>query len=100
MQKTEAKKAAAPASGIVKSKPSANEIRKFREHVGVLEKNVVDLEAKQSEITSALEDPQTYADKGKFHHLNLELSTTVNLITKATTEWEEAASKLTEMEQA
>ena len=100
VQKTEAKKAAAPASGIVKSKPSANEIRKFREHVGVLEKNVVDLEAKQSEITSALEDPQTYADKGKFHHLNLELSTTVNLITKATTEWEEAASKLTEMEQA
>ena len=100
VQKTEAKKAAAPAFGIVKSKPSANEIRKFREHVGVLEKNVVDLEAKQSEITSALEDPQTYADKGKFHHLNLELSTTVNLITQATAEWEEAASKLTEMEQA
>ncbi len=100
VQKAEPKKATNPVSGVVKPKPSTNEIRKFREHVGVLEKKVVDLEAKQSEITSALEDPQTYADKGKFHHFNLELSATVNLITKATAEWEEAASKLTEMEQA
>jgi ATP-binding cassette subfamily F protein 3 len=98
-QKAEPKKTA-PVSGVVKPKPTANEIRKFREHVGVLEKKVVDLEAKQAEITAALEDPETYADKGKFHHLNLELSATVNLIMKATAEWEEAASKLTEMEQA
>ncbi|HEY9250364.1 MAG TPA: ABC transporter C-terminal domain-containing protein [Rariglobus sp.] len=74
-------------------------MRKFREHVGVLEKRVVDLEAKQSEITAALEDPATYADKGKFHHLNLELSATVDLITEATAEWEKAAERLAEMEQ-
>jgi ATP-binding cassette subfamily F protein 3 len=98
-QKAEPKKTA-PVSGVVKPKPSANEIRKFREHVGILEKKVVDLEAKQAEITAALEDPETYADKGKFHHLNLELSATVNLVTQATAEWEEAASKLAEMEQA
>ena len=55
---------------------------------------------KRAFVQGVADDPQTYADKGKFHHLNLELSTTVNLITKATTEWEEAASKLTEMEQA
>ncbi len=100
-QKTEAKKPAEPAkSGVVKSKPSANEIRKFREHVGVLEKKVVDLESKQAEITAALEDPETYADKGKFHHLNLELSATVNLVTQATAEWEKAAQQLAEMERA
>ncbi len=79
-------------------KPSANEIRKFREHVGQLEKKVVELETKQAEITADLEDPASYADKGKFHHLNRELSTIVDLITAATKEWENAATKLGEME--
>ncbi len=88
---------ASPAT-ITAKKPSANELRKFREHVGQLEKAVVDLEAKQAEITAALEDPDTYADKGKFHHLNRELSTIVDQIAAATTAWEEAATKLGEME--
>jgi ATP-binding cassette subfamily F protein 3 len=79
-------------------KPSPNEIRKFREEVGQLEKKVVDLETKQSEITAALEAPETYADKGKFHHLNRELSTIVDQITAATTAWEKAAEKLAELE--
>jgi ATP-binding cassette subfamily F protein 3 len=82
------------------AKPSANEVRKFREHVGQLEKKVVELETKQADITAALEDPGTYADKGKFHHLNKELSAIVDQIANATKEWEEAATKLTEMEQA
>jgi ATP-binding cassette subfamily F protein 3 len=59
---------------------------------------VVELETKQAEITAALEAPETYADKGKFHHLNRELSTIVDEITQATSAWEEAATKLTEME--
>lgn len=79
-------------------KPGTGEIRKFRERVGQLEKRVVDLEAKQAEITTALEAPETYADKGKFHHLNRELSTIVDQITTATAEWEDAATKLGEME--
>ncbi|MFA6961417.1 MAG: ABC-F family ATP-binding cassette domain-containing protein [Opitutaceae bacterium] len=96
----ETKKAAPVSSGPVKSKPSANEIRKFREHVGVLEKKVVDLETKQAEITSALESPETYADKGKFQHLNRELSAMTDLITAATAEWEKATDELAEMEKA
>lgn len=100
-QKTEAKKPAEPVkSGVIKSKPSANEIRKFREHVGVLEKKVVELETKQSEITAALEAPETYSDKAKFHRLNLDLSATVDQITAATAEWEKAAQQLSEMESA
>ncbi len=79
-------------------KASANEIRKFREQVGQLEKKVVELEAKQAEITGELEAPETYADKGRFHHLNRELSTIVDQIATATAEWEEAATKLAEME--
>src|SRR5687768_3264860 len=85
-------------SPATKKKSSASEIRKFREHVGQLEKRVVDLETKQAEITSELEAPETYADKGKFHHLNRELSTIVDQITSATKEWEDAATKLAEME--
>jgi ATP-binding cassette subfamily F protein 3 len=87
---------ASPASTA--RKPSPNEIRKFREEVGQLEKKVVELEAKQSEITAALEAPETYADKGKFHHLNRELSTIVDQIASATTAWEKAAETLAELE--
>jgi ATP-binding cassette subfamily F protein 3 len=89
-----AEKAPAPAA----KKASPGQIRKFREHVGQLEKRVVELEAKQAEITAALEAPETYADKGKFHHLNRELSTVVDEIAAATAAWEEAATKLTAME--
>ncbi len=93
------KPVAAPAAAS-KIKPSANELRRLRTEVGHLEEVVAKLEAKQSEITSALEAPETYADKGKFHHLNLELSTIVNQITAATAEWEAAAGKLSEYDQA
>jgi ATP-binding cassette subfamily F protein 3 len=91
---------AAPATPKTKKqKPSANELRKFREQVGKLEKRVVELEAKQAEITAQLEAPETYADKGKFHQLNRELCTVVDEIAVATGEWETAATKLLEMEQ-
>ena len=94
--------AAAPAAKAASApggkKATPNEIRKFREHVGQLEKKVSELETKQNEITAALEDPASYADKGKFHHLNRELSTIVDQIASATSEWETAATKLAEME--
>ncbi len=90
------KRPATPVAPVKKASP--NEIRKFREHVGQLEKKVAELESKQSDITSALEAPETYSDKGKFHHLNRELSTIVDQITAATAEWEDAATKLAEME--
>ncbi len=97
-QKAEPKSEKPAASASGKPKPSPSEIRKFREQVGVLEKKVSELESKQAEITAALEAPETYADKGKFHHLNRELSTIVDQINAATAEWEAAATKLTEME--
>jgi ATP-binding cassette subfamily F protein 3 len=92
------KSSAAASPGTPEKKVSASHIRKFREEVGVLEKKVVDLEAKQAEITASLEAPETYADKGKFHSLNRELSTVVDQITTATSAWEKAASELAEME--
>jgi ATP-binding cassette subfamily F protein 3 len=81
-----------------KPQPSAAEIKKLRTEVGRLEETVAKLEAKQNEITAALEAPETYADKGKFHHLNLELSVAVDELTAATAAWERAASRLAELE--
>ena len=99
-KQAEAKKAAPVAAVAAKPKASPSEIRKFRENVGVLEKKVVDLETKQAEITAALEAPETYADKGKFQHLNRELTAMTDLVTAATEAWEKAVSQLSEMEQA
>jgi ATP-binding cassette subfamily F protein 3 len=97
------KQAAAPApapalAAPAQKKASASEVRKFRERVGQLEKAVTELEAKQAEITAALEAPETYADKGRFHHLNRELSAIVDQLGEATTAWERAASELQELE--
>ena len=91
-------KTTTPAAAPSAKKATPNEIRKFREEVGLLEKKVSELEAKQSEITGALEDPASYTDKGKFHHLNRELSAVVDQLTAATAAWETAATKLAEME--
>ena len=91
-------KTAAPAAAPTAKKATPNEIRKFREEVGLLEKKISELEAKQSEITGALEDPASYTDKGKFHHLNRELSAVVDQLAAATAAWETAATKLAEME--
>jgi ATP-binding cassette, subfamily F, member 3 len=101
-KQAEVKKESAPppAAAAKNSKYTPNQLRKFREEVGVLEKKVSELEAKQAEITAALEAPETYADKGKFHHLNKELSAIVDQITAATEEWEKATTKLEEMEKA
>ncbi len=100
-KQAEAKKESAPApTAKSSSKYTPNQLRKFREEVGVLERKVSELEAKQAEITAALEAPETYADKGKFHHLNKELSTIVDQITHATAEWEKATTKLEEMEKS
>ncbi|MFT3869226.1 MAG: ABC-F family ATP-binding cassette domain-containing protein [Nibricoccus sp.] len=90
---------ATPAASSAK-KPTPNEIRKFREKVGQLEKAVAELEAKQAELTAELEAPETYSTPGKAQNLNRELSSIVDQITAATADWEQAASKLEEMEKA
>jgi ATP-binding cassette subfamily F protein 3 len=88
-----------PKSSAAK-KSTPNEIRKFREQVGRLEKIVSDLDVKQAELAAELEAPETYATPGKAQNLNRELTSVVDQIATATAEWEKAASKLEEMEQA
>jgi len=94
-----------PAAGSQKAassapKPTASEIRKFREQVGKLEKTVAELEAKQAELAAELEEPGTYSTPGRAQNLNRELTGVVDQIATATEEWEKAASRLEEMEKA
>jgi ATP-binding cassette, subfamily F, member 3 len=80
-------------------KPSPGELKKLRTEVGHLEEKVAELEAKQNDLTAALEAPETYTSPGKAQHLNRELSVIVDQLTAATKAWEAAATKLTELEQ-
>jgi ATP-binding cassette subfamily F protein 3 len=70
------------------------ELRRLRSEVGKLEKAVTDLEAKQVEITAALEDPDTYNEVGRALQLNRELTAIGDQIQKATKAWEAAATRL------
>jgi ATP-binding cassette subfamily F protein 3 len=95
-QQIEAAKPAAPAAAA--KKPSAGELKRLRIEVGKLEQRVSELETKQNELTAELEKPETYAQAGRAQHLNRELSATVDLLHAATAEWEQAATKLGELE--
>ena len=88
--------AVAPAPA--KRRGSPNEIKRLHAEVHKLEEDVARLEAKQNELTAALEAPETYSDKGKFHHLNRELSVIVDEVAAATAAWEKAAQKLADLE--
>ncbi|MDR1010421.1 MAG: ABC-F family ATP-binding cassette domain-containing protein [Opitutaceae bacterium] len=88
----------------LKSKPqrgvrlTANQLRKLREEVGQLEKYVSELEAQQNQLTAELETPETYGIPGKAQQLNRDLSSVVDRLQAATTDWEAAATRLLEAE--
>ena len=78
-----------------KANPAA--VKKLRVEVGHLEEQVAKLEAKQNDLTAALEAPETYTEPGKAQHLNRELSVIVDELTAATAAWEKAAGELAAM---
>ncbi len=96
VQKSESKgqKAADPKA----AKTGPGDVKKLRIEVGKLEQRVSELESKQNEITAALESPEIYKEAGKAQHLNRELSSIVDQLTAATTEWETAAARLDVLE--
>src|SRR5690606_21067779 len=88
-----------------KAKPDAaaqkerqKQIRDLRSEVGKLEQAVVDLEAKQAELTDATEDPSTYEEAGKAQHLNRELTALSDQLHAANTDWERATERLLALE--
>jgi ATP-binding cassette subfamily F protein 3 len=86
--------AAKPAKSKDEQKAQQARVKKLRQDVGKLEEAVTKLEAQQSELTTALEAPETYTTPGKAQHLNRELSFVVDQLHEATAAWEKAAGEL------
>jgi ATP-binding cassette, subfamily F, member 3 len=99
-QTVEAARPAPTAKAPAAHKPSPSELKKLRSEVGKLEQRVSELETKQNELTAELEKPETYTQAGRAQHLNRELSATVDLLRAATSEWEAAATRLSELERS
>ncbi len=59
-----------------------------------LEKEIQELEAKQTELTAELEKPETYEKPGRAQEINRELAHVQERLAAATPEWEAAESKL------
>jgi ATP-binding cassette subfamily F protein 3 len=70
------------------------------EKVHRLEKAVAELERKQAELTAQLEKPETYDKPGWANQINRELSVVTDELTRVTAEWENAATKLAEVDSA
>ena len=90
---------AAPARNKDDERAQKAKVRQLRVEVGHLEETVAKLEAQQTELTTALEAPETYTKPGQPQHLNRELSHVVDQLQTATTAWETAAAALAELEQ-
>jgi ATP-binding cassette subfamily F protein 3 len=75
----------------------ANEKRAAQQRVRDLEKQIQDLEIKQTELAAELEKPESYAG-GRANQINRELMHVVDSLAEKTTEWEAAATKLTELD--
>ena len=73
-------------------------LREMRDKVSGLERAIADLEARQTEITAALEAPETYAQPGRAQALNRELGGVVARLQAAAGDWETSAAQLERME--
>ena len=63
-----------------------------------LEKQIHELERRQTELTAELEKPETYEKTGQVMQLNRELTHVTDDLHKLTAEWEAAANKLAELQ--
>jgi ATP-binding cassette subfamily F protein 3 len=67
-----------------------------QQHVAKLEKEIAELELKQTQLTEELEKPETYQQPGRAMQVNRELSHVQERLSTIVPEWEAAAHKLTE----
>jgi ATP-binding cassette subfamily F protein 3 len=69
-----------------------------QELVTNLETEIAALEERQAELTAALENPATYDQAGRGAEITRELSEIIRRLRELSEAWEEAASRLAEME--
>jgi len=74
------------------------ELQSVRQRVRQLEHDIAAGEARQAELTAALEDPETYADSSRAVALNREITEVIGDLERLTAEWETAATRLHELE--
>jgi ATP-binding cassette subfamily F protein 3 len=75
----------------------SRERRARQQAVDELEKEIARLEQRQKELTTELENPDTYQQPGRAVAVNRELSGVAEDLTVATARWEQAAAKLSEL---
>ena len=63
-----------------------------------LEKEIAALEARQTELTADLEKSETYEKPGAAQQINRDLSAVMENLERLTAEWEQAASKLADLD--
>jgi ATP-binding cassette subfamily F protein 3 len=72
----------------------SNERKGQQQAVHALEKQIQELELKQTELTAELEKPETYEKSGRAQQINRELADMQHRLAALTPEWEIAAGKL------
>ncbi|OQW96408.1 MAG: ABC transporter ATP-binding protein [Verrucomicrobia bacterium A1] len=75
----------------------SRERRALEKAVDRIEKEVAALEQKQAELATELENPETYDKPGRAVAVNRELHYVIEDLARATKEWEESATRLSEM---
>lgn len=78
----------------------AKDRRVHQQRARELEKEIQDLEAIQTQLTADLEKPDTYANGGKAMDINRKLMHVMDDLEKKTAEWETAAQKAAELDDA
>jgi ATP-binding cassette subfamily F protein 3 len=69
-----------------------------QQRVRQLETEIAGLETRQAELTADLEKPETYEKSGAAMQTNRELTDVMEKLQSLTTEWEQAAARLAEMD--
>jgi ATP-binding cassette subfamily F protein 3 len=72
--------------------------RERQQAVDALEREIEDLETQQRELTTELQDPATYQRSGRAAEINRTLAYIQRDLERLTLAWEEAASRLTELD--
>ncbi|MFO1487748.1 MAG: ABC-F family ATP-binding cassette domain-containing protein [Verrucomicrobiota bacterium] len=76
----------------------SNRLKGHKQLVATLEKQIQDLEKRQTEITAELEKPEAYANGGQAMRLNREFSHNADTLAELSAKWETAASELAKLE--
>lgn len=78
----------------------ARERQALQRRVAELERLITAAEARQAELTQQLENPATYEKAGAALHLNRELMAVMDELQRLQSQWEEAATRATQLETA